>query len=376
MTALLLVLLIFYVAFLLFVTLGTFQLYQPLQEEPEQFRYISVIVAARNEEENIASLIESLIQQDYPKDKYEIIVASDRSTDKTDAIVKAYSKENENIRYLRIRQLAEEKGMVGKKNALNKAIEQAQGEILLFTDADCLPGKNWLKEINRRFNRGFDVVVGYSPLLLPKKKFWQRLGYTLKELERLSIFTVSAGTIGWNWGVTATGRNFAYRKKVFNEVGGFEEIGRIPSGDDDLFLQKVGKARKYKLTFSLSADSFVPSIERKGLEAQYNQEKRRASKWRFYPPLIKTFSALIFLFYLGLFVAFILALFSLFPWSIFLAIFLIKVLVDFIVVWRGAVMFKEKELLAVFPLAELIYIPYFLFFAIMGTFTKYRWVGK
>jgi glycosyltransferase involved in cell wall biosynthesis len=374
MITFLIVLLIFYAAFLLFVTLGTFQLYRPQEEKPEQFRYISVIVAARNEEENISSLLESIIQQDYPKAKYEIIVVSDRSTDKTDAIIEEYAKENENIRYLRIDR--EEKNLVGKKNALTQAIKGAQGEILLFTDADCIPGKNWILEMNRQFSRGFDVVVGYSPLLLPKEKFWQRLMHALKELERLSIFAVSAGTIGWNWGVTATGRNFAYGRKVFSEVNGFEGIGTIPSGDDDLFLQKVSKAKKYKLTFSLGDDSFVPSLERKGLGDQYNQEKRRASKWKFYPSSIKIFSGLIFLFYLGLFVSFILAICSLFPWNTFLAIFLAKVLVDFIVVWRGAVMFKEKKLLAVFPLAELAYIPYFLFFAIAGTLTKYRWVGK
>lgn len=374
MIAFLFCFLIFYILFLLFVLLGTFQLQQPSEDEPEQPRYISVIIAARNEEENIASLLECLIQQAYPKDKHEIIVVSDRSTDKTDSIIEEYLKENENIRYLRVDY--EEKGLIGKKNALNKAIEHAQGEILLFTDADCLPGKNWLKTVNRQFSKGYDVVVGHSPLILPKKKFWHRLSSSIKELERLSIFTVSAGTIGWNWGVTATGRNFAYRRKVFNEVGGYEGIGTIPSGDDDLFLQKVSRSKKYRIVFSLCPDSFVPSVERKGLRAQYNQEKRRGSKWRFYPPLIKIFSGLVFLFYLGLFVAFILAIFSLFSWSVFLTIFLIKVIMDFLVVWRGAAMFKEKKLLAVFPLAEIIYIPYFLFFAIMGTITRYQWIGK
>lgn len=359
-----------YFIFLIFILIGTFRLKQP--EKSSIYNNISVIIAARNEEDNIASLMESLVNQNYPEDKYEIITISDSSTDRTDYILKEYSKKYKNIHYFRIEQ--EDKNLIGKKNALTKGIENSKGDILLFTDADCLPGKNWIKSINQKFNEDFDAVVGYSPLISDKKRsLWKELISTLRKLERLSIFTISAGTIGWNWGVTATGRNFAYKRKVFDKLNGFSGTGHIPSGDDDLFLQKISKSKLYKISFAIGRDSFVPSIDRKNAKEQYNQEIRRASKWRFYPTTIKLFSALIFLFYLLLFVAFIFATFSIITWEKFLFIFIVKILIDFFIVFRGAILFKEKRLLLIFPLAEVFYIPYFLIFGLLGIMTKYKW---
>ncbi len=360
----------FYIVFLLFILIGTFKIKQ--SEKSSILNNISVIIAARNEENNIVSLIKSLINQNYPEDKYEIIVVSDRSTDKTDSILKGYSKKYKNIDYLKIEK--EEKNLIGKKNALTKGIENSNGDILLFTDADCLPGKNWVKNINQNFNEGFDAIVGYSPLVLDNKRsLWVKIIFTLRKLERLSIFIVSAGSIGWNWGVTATGRNFAYKRKVFDELNGFSGIGNILSGDDDLFLQKINKSKKFKVSFAIDTDSFVSSIERKNAKEQYNQEIRRASKWRFYTTTIKLFSALIFLFYLLLFVAFILAIFSLLFWEKFLLIFILKIFIDFFIVLRGAILFKEKRLLSVFPLTEIFYIPYFLTFGLLGSIIRYKW---
>ncbi len=364
------ILLGFYSLFLLFISIGIFRIKNC--KDSSFFNDISVIVAAHNEEKDIANLLDSLSFQEYPKDKYEVIIVNDRSTDNTEEIIKKYSEKYNNIKHLKINN--EDKNLVGKKNALTKCIEQSNGNILLFTDADCVPGKNWLKSINNHFNLGFDVVVGYSSLVsYSKKTVFQKFIFLLKRLERLSIFSISAGTIGWNWGVTATGRNFAYRKRVFEELNGFSGIGHIPSGDDDLFLQKISKSKLYKISFAIGPDSFVPSIDRKDAKEQYNQEKRRASKWIYYPLNIKIFSALIFVFYLFLLISFVMAIFSSFSWNSFLCIFIVKVIFDFLIVIKGAILFRENRLLWIFPLAEIFYIPYFLIFGLLGTFTRYRW---
>ncbi|MCD6101539.1 MAG: glycosyltransferase [Candidatus Cloacimonetes bacterium] len=367
------ILLGFYSLFLLFIFIGIFRIKNC--KDSLFFNDISVIVAAHNEEKDIANLLDFLSFQEYPKDKYEVIIINDRSRDNTEGIIKKYSEKYNNIKYLKIDK--EDKNLVGKKNALTKGIEQSNGNILLFTDADCVPGKNWLKSINNQFNLGFDVVVGYSPLVsYNTKTIFQKFVFLLKRLERLSIFSISAGTIGWNWGVTATGRNFAYRKRVFKELNGFSGIGHIPSGDDDLFLQKISKSKKYKISFAKDKKSFVNSVERKSAKEQINQEKRRASKWIYYPLNIKIYLALIFVFYLFLFISFVMAIFSSFSWNSFLGIFIVKVIFDFLIVIKGAILFRENRLLWIFPLAEIFYIPYFLIFGILGTFTRYRWHDK
>ena len=367
------ILLGFYSLFLLFIFIGIFRIKNC--KDSSFFNDISVIVAAHNEEKDIANLLDSLSFQEYPKDKYEVIIINDRSRDNTEGIIKKYSEKYNNIKYLKIDK--GDKNLVGKKNALTKGIEQSNGNILLFTDADCVPGKNWLKSMNNQFNLGFDVVVGYSPLVsYNTKTIFQKFVFNLKRLERLSIFAISAGTIGWNWGVTATGRNFAYRKRVFKELNGFSGIGHIPSGDDDLFLQKISKSKKYKISFAKDKKSFVNSVERKNAKEQINQEKRRASKWIYYPLNIKIYLALIFVFYLFLFISFVMAIFSSFSWNSFLGIFIVKIIFDFLIVIKGAILFRENRLLWIFPLAEIFYIPYFLIFGILGTFTRYRWHDK
>ncbi len=359
-----------YCLFLLFLIVGTFRVNGKISSRKKN-HFISVIIAARNEAKHLSSLLKNLLKQEYPQDKYEIIIVNDRSTDKTEYILENFSKKYSRIKYISIKD--EIPGLVGKKRALTEGINNAQGEILLFTDADCRPGKFWLSSMNKVFSRGFDVVVGYSPLVCKNKGFMKKLICMLKKLERLAMFTLSAGSIGWNWGITATGRNFAYKKNVFESLGGFEGIGHIPSGDDDLFLQKISKSHSHKLGFATHAESFMPSIEQKSGSQTFQQEKRRGSKWRYYPALIKFVSLLAFIFLFSLVVFFILACTSILPWRVFLIAFLSKSAFDLLILLRGTTIFREYGSLLVFPFVEVLYAPYFVVFGLLGTFGKYKW---
>ncbi len=359
-----------YSLFLLFLIVGTFRVNRSISSVKKNHN-ISVIVAARNEDKHLSALLNDLLKQEYPQDKFEIIITNDRSTDKTDYILNNFSRKYPQIKYISIQDELTE--LIGKKRALTEGIKHAQGEVLLFTDADCRPGKFWLRSMNRVFSRGFDVVVGYSPLKCQSKGFGKRIICILKKLERLAIFTLSAGSIGWNWGITATGRNFAYKKKVFESINGFEGIGHIPSGDDDLFLQKISKSHSYKIGFATHPDSYVPSIEEKSHSQTFQQEKRRGSKWQYYPVLIKSVSLLAFIFLLLLLITFVLALAGVVTWRSFLIVFLVKSLLDFLILLRGATIFREYISLLVFPFVEVLYAPYFIIFGLLGTLSKYKW---
>ncbi|HHE37231.1 MAG TPA: glycosyltransferase, partial [Candidatus Cloacimonetes bacterium] len=183
----------------------------------------SIIIAARNEEKNLPQLLENLVDQNYPQDHYEIIVADDRSSDRTSLIVKEYIQKFPNLKLIRIKE--ETENLVGKKNALNNAIKKSEYEILAFTDADCLPTKNWLSEINKHFDDKTDFVTGYSPLISKEKKI-----NLLKNLERSSHFAVVAGSLGLNWKITCSARNMAYRKSIYDKMNGFSGIGNLRSG--------------------------------------------------------------------------------------------------------------------------------------------------
>ncbi len=359
-----------YSLFLLFLIIGTFRINRTISSENKD-HFISVIVAARNEEKHLTSLLNSLLAQEYPQDRFEIIVVNDHSVDNMDYILENFSKKYPQIKYITITE--ELPYLIGKKRALTEGIKHAQGEVLMFTDADCRPGKFWVSSMNEVFARGFDVVVGYSPLKCQSKSFDKRIIYILKKLERLAMFTFSAGSIGWNWGITATGRNIAYKKKVFESLKGYEGIGHIPSGDDDLFLQKISKSHSCKIGFATHPDSYVLSVEEKSHSQTFQQEKRRGSKWRYYPALIKFVSLLAFIFLLLLFITFILALAGVVTWRFFLIVFLAKSFFDLLILLRGATIFREYVSLLVFPFVEVLYAPYFVIFGLLGTFSKYKW---
>ena len=326
---------------------------------------ISVIIAARNEEKHLPHLLDSLISQKYSKENYEIIVVDDRSVDNTAEIVREYKYKNNYITLLQVEN--ESKHLLGKKGALDAGIRAAKHNILAFTDADCIPTHNWLTQVNSHFTDDTDVVAGYS-FISYKNRFFQ----FLKNLERSSIFAVVAGSFGWNLGITVTAGNLAYRKELFYKVDGFGDIGKIRSGDDDLMIQKMGKfARRMKFMFH--PDSVINTGRDSTTSSQIHQETRRGSKWRYYPASIKIMTLFIFIYYLIFIGCFFGFLFAYVSTILFIIILFLKLIPEFLLIALFLSRIKRLGLMWVFPIAELIYIPYFIFFGLKGTFGKYKW---
>jgi len=342
-------------------TLGIFLL---SKSRDNKIKAISIIVAARNEENNIPELIKSMESQHYPKGNFELIIVDDRSSDKTLSILKKNSQRYNWLKYDSIK--VENTELVGKKGALDKAISMSKNEILAFTDADCLPEPEWLSEINHLMTDETDFICGYSPLV------GKGLVNKLKNLERSSIFAVIAGSFGWGYDLTSVARSQVYRKSKFNQIDGFSGIGKYRSGDDDLMLLKMSPLIK-KRKFIFKPDAAVHSYDKSNLRDQINLETRRASKWRFYPARIKLLSFFILITYLILTVDLILTISGNFDYITLFNLFIIKSVSEFLLLTVFLSKVKELVLLLYFPIAELIYIPYFLYFGLKGTFGKYQW---
>jgi len=326
---------------------------------------ISVLIAARNEEEHLPDLIKSLISQNYPKENYEIIIVDDRSTDKTSELVKQFQCEYSNMKLLRIENESEQ--LLGKKEAIDAGIRAASYNLLAFTDADCVPTQNWLKHINSHFTEDTDVVAGYSYVHY-KNRFFKYL----KNLERSSLFAVIAGSFGWNWGITITAGNMAYRKELFEKAGGFGEIGKVRSGDDDLMIQKMRKHIRC-MKFMFHPDSIIETGRDQTTKTQMHQEIRRGSKWRYYTLPIKILTLFIFMYYVIFIWCFLGFLFSKISTMLFIIILILKILPEFLLLTLFLAKIRRLRLMWVFPIAELLYIPYFIYFGMKGTFGKYRW---
>jgi hypothetical protein len=212
-----------------------------------------------------------------------------------------------------------------------------------------------------------DFLCGYSPLTGSSSLF-----NLLKNLERSSIFAVIAGSFGLGWSITSVARSQVYRKSCYLKMGGFSGIGDQRSGDDDLLLQKMSPIiRRHNFIFDPGAT--VISNDKTSLNDHVNLETRRASKWKLYPLSIKLLTLFIFIYYLMLIYLLAALLTGNISLLSFCFIHLIKTGAEFILLAVFLYRIKRFKQLIVFPLAEILYIPYYIIFGLKGTFGKYQW---
>ena len=329
----------------------------------------SVIVAARNEESNIGHCLQSLVNQNYDTDLFEIVVVDDRSTDATGAIVKNYRSRYPYIQLIELTSVSSD--LPAKKNALTEAISRSKFDILAFTDADCAASPGWLTSLAKEYAPHIGVVAGYSPIEQRfLRSFLARWGdFFLRYLEiKNSLGAAAAVELGKAY--LCTGRNFSYRKRVFDEVGGFEKIKHSISGDDDLFIQLVQRETRWKIAYMTSPESFVETIPPSSLRDFINQRKRHFSAGKYYAPQMKFILALIHSFNA-------LALLSLFLYPSFgVIVVALKIASDAMIFYQGTLLFGNRRLVrSIFPL-ELASVVYNLVIGPIGYVGTFSWKGR
>ena len=268
---------IFYCFLMIWLAEGIIRTVKEDQNKSIEFEnpFVSIIIAAKNEESNIVNLLSSLFKQSYSKNNYEIIIVDDRSTDQTSKFIKSKIKENKNLHHIRIDSTPI--GWGHKKWALNSAIKITKGSIIIQTDADCYPNKNWIKSIVEGFvdpNTGF--ISGPTPLS-STNLIQELLTFENNAQDSFSAAGLTNGLI-----FSCVGRNIAFRKHVFDEIDGYSGIEHLESGDDDLLMHKICKMTKYKINFLFKSDAAVISRPPSSITKFINQRLRFASKGLFY----------------------------------------------------------------------------------------------
>ena len=335
------------------------------REKPQ----ISVIVAARNEETNIGRCLQSLVQQNYPSGLFEVIIVDDGSTDGTAAIIRNYQLQHPFVKLVKVERISSD--LPPKKNALNEAIKESRFDILAFTDADCIAPTNWLPSLAKEFLPEVGFVAGYSPVeqRFPRTFFARWGDLFLRYLEIKNSVGAAAG-VGLRNAYLCTGRNLAYRKRVFQEVNGYEKIKHSISGDDDLFIQLVQKETHWKIRYMISPESYVETIPPSSFQAFVNQRKRHFSAGKYYPRRMKIIFSLLHSYNA-------LALLSIF---IFPPIGIIaltgKFIVDVAIFSKGTALFGNTRLRqSVVPL-EIVSVLYNFLIGPLGFFGSFSWKGS
>lgn len=336
---------------------------------------VSVIIAARNEEENIERCLQDLIHQTYPKDKYQIIIVDDNSEDNTRGIVQKYAQTYQNILYVRADTPAQ--NLSHKKYALNCGIQRSAGELILTTDADCRVRSTWIETMVSYFTPKVGMVIGFSQLGL--KYTTHTLFEKLQALDFLALMAGAAGSCNLHNPLACSGQNLAYRRCVYEEIGGFTSIAHRISGDDVLFLQLVRKLSAWQIRFASSHRAFNSSQPEKTVLQFLHQRTRWASNGAY--QLIQNIPFFIYIIAVYAFNLLLLSgavLIFLLPhaaWTLVQCL-ACKMLVEFVLILRGAKYFNRADLIRYFPLWTILQIPYVVIVGTLGTFGSYQWKGR
>jgi cellulose synthase/poly-beta-1,6-N-acetylglucosamine synthase-like glycosyltransferase len=331
---------------------------------------VSILIAARNEEENIARTIDAILNQNYPTSQLELIIVDDHSTDRTAEIVRSYGDRGVKLLQLQVG----DKLNSYKKYAITKAIEMASGEIIVTTDADCRMGRNWIRTIMAYFDQNDSFLVS-SPVAYSeeKSKFEE-----LQTLEFLYLIGLGAAGIGNGNPTTCNGANLAYRRDVFFEMGGFKGIDNLASGDDELFLHKVAEKYADRIGFCKSREAIVYTDAKPDLTSFISQRKRWASKsTKYKDKKVIVLGVCIWLFNLALIcslLGFLLLLPALNWWL--LTAFGLKMLVELLFMIPVLTFAKRSELLKYLPFLTVIHTFYLVYIGVAGNIGKYDWKGR
>lgn len=297
---------------------------------------VSVIICARNEDENLTEFLPKILTQEYPE--FEVIVVNDCSWDNTETVIDEFARIFPNLKKITIKEDAYYKH--GKKFAIVVGIKGAKYDNLVFIDADCYPSSNtWLREMAAGFTTTKEIVLGYGAYI-------KAPGF-LNKLIRFDTFTIalrylSAGIKGKAY--MGVGRNLAYKKPLFFKHKGFASHYHINSGDDDLFVNEA--ATPDNTNVCISHDSITYSKAKKTFRDWRMQKVRHLTTAPQYTSASRL--AIGFDFFIKyLFYAVLVVLFCFKSTALIgLGLFLLKIVFQMIIFNKAAKKFKEPDLWA------------------------------
>ena len=327
---------------------------------------VSILVAAKNEEKNINKLLQSLYNQSFNKELFEVIIIDDHSTDNTKNIIEFFleSHKDFNLKFFKANN-------EGKKLAISQALHLAENELILVTDADCVLKSTWVESIVNFYQDNKCKMILAPVLLAPANTFFEKI----QVLEHLSLIGSTAGSAAIGFPVMCNGANMAYERTAALEVEKKRKDFNIPSGDDMFLLEQFVKNFGYKnVKFLQSKSAIVETKTCKTILEFFRQRRRWVSKTKSYTNWKIILTALVVLFFnLSIVSLFLSAFFIPALWSIYILLTLLKFLIDFPLLKKITTFMNQEKLLKwSFPL-EFVYPFYVVFTAISGILIKVRW---
>ncbi|GGB10082.1 glycosyltransferase [Puia dinghuensis] len=360
---------------------------------------ITVLIPARNEEENIGNCLQSLAAQTYPRHLFEVIVIDDHSTDGTAAVVREFTGSGFQakdvvrgmpvgdtaaaplgIRYLPLAEAPRDGAVTAhKKFAIETGVARATGELIVATDADCLFDPDWLSTLAAFYEEKGAMFIA-APVRIGGMSVWGRQSSLLSVFQTLDFITlqgITGAAVHSRIHSMCNGANLAYAKAAFLEVGGFKGIDSIPSGDDMLLMHKIFLRWPQQVFFLKNSRAIVSTRPESTWKAFFHQRIRWASKADSYDD--KRIFWVLLLVYLVNALFLILAIAACWNswWGFLLLVLLVaKTMVEYPFVSEVAAFFGQRKLMAWFPVLQPFHIGYTLVAGWLGKFGSYRWKDR
>ena len=314
---------------------------------------VSVVICARDEAANLAKNLPGVLVQEYV-DKHELILVNDNSIDETKYLIEALQKDFPQLQMLELKQ--EAKFITGKKFPLSMGIKSAKYDIVLLTDADCVPASEfWMQKMVSRFQHGAEIVLGYGA-------YYKRKGL-LNKIIRFETFHTAMQYFSYALAgipYMGTGRNLAYKKAVFIRNKGFSAHNHLPGGDDDLFINAAATSRNTEVV--VDKDAFTLSEPKTSWREWMKQKQRHFTTSKYYKPkhkfLLGLYAVSHFLFFLLLIAS---AVF--FSWEIAVGIFILRSIIQGVIWYNAMKKLNEQDLGKWYWAFDILMFLYYLIFA-------------
>lgn len=355
---------------LIYILLSIILLYGTYRHPSPQVNHeprVSVVVAAKDEEENIGDCLNSLTELDYPREKLEVIVVDDCSRDRTGELIAEFVKDKDNFRFFTVTE--EPTTLSGKANAIQRGIENSSGDIILLTDADCRVPPSWVKAITSYFEDKVGLVAGLT--LVDHKEDGPLLFDKVQSLDWIYLLTIGVGAVGIGRPLSCIGNNLSFRRSAYQQVGGYQGVGFSLTEDFALF-KAIAERTPWRVSFTIDPRACVQSKPLKSLRQFYRQRKRWLIGGKTVSPFGKLLMAISFLAHI------------LIPTSFILLKNPLMVLVscgsvmlfDFLILLRATLTLRKIDLLKYFPFFELFYFFYTTMIAFSILSGRVHWKGR
>ncbi len=350
-----------------------------LSANQPQYPSLTLIIPARNEEAAIGNCLQSVIDQCYPPELLEIIVADDFSTDGTAAIVQSFAATHPHIRLLQLADFVSAPLNAYKKKAIELAIAQSSGQLIVTTDADCVAPPNWLHTI-ASFYQAHQPAFIAAPVSID---CGMRSIEIFQALDFMTLQGITGASVHRRFHNMCNGANLAYERTAFEAVGGFRGIDHIASGDDMLLMHKIQQHYPDRVMFLKSTAAIVRTAPMPTLRGFLRQRIRWASKADKYDDK-RIFGVLLLVYLLNVLLLLWPLLAAFFPkialdrqlfsaWLVWLVVLLFKTVAELYFLYPVAVFFRKTTLLWAFPAAQPFHILYTVVAGWLGKFGSYQW---